>query len=150
MLFVLLISLLVFRAAGALGVAALASWIAATRYALAVMFVVTGLTHFNKTRHELVRMMPRALPAPMWMIYFTGACEFAGAAGILLPRFRGLAGLCLIALLVAMFPANVKAAREHLTLRGKVVTPLWLRLPMQILFIGLLWWSTQPLIFPRF
>ncbi len=108
------------------------------------MFVVTGLTHFNKTRHELVRMMPRAVPAPMWMIYFTGVCEFAGAAGIRAVRgFRGLAGLCLIALLVAMFPANVKSAREKLTLRGKAVTPLWLRLPMQILFIGLLWWSTR-------
>jgi uncharacterized membrane protein len=42
-----------------------------------------------------------------------------------------------------MFPANVNAARKQLTLGGRPVTPLWLRLPMQLLFIGLLWWSSQ-------
>ena len=56
---------------------------------------------------------------------------------------RTVAGICLIVLLVAMFPANVRAARERLPLRGKPVTALWLRLPMQIFFIGLIWWASR-------
>ena len=43
-----------------------------------------------------------------------------------------------------MFIANVNAAVKGMTLRGKPVTALWLRTPMQILFIALLWWSTSP------
>ena len=49
----------------------------------------------------------------------------------------------LIALLIGMFIANINAAQKGITLRGKPSTPLWLRTPMQILFIGLLWWSTR-------
>ena len=46
--------------------------------------------------------------------------------------------VALIVMLVALFPANIRAAREGLTLRGRPATQLWLRAPMQILFIGLL------------
>jgi hypothetical protein len=42
-----------------------------------------------------------------------------------------------------MFIANFNAAQKGVTLRGKPPTPLWLRAPMQILFIALLWWSTR-------
>ena len=67
----------------------------------------------------------------------------SGAAGLLLPKVRGVAGACLILLLIAMFPANVRAAREGLPLRGKPATELWLRVPMQGLFIGLIWWASR-------
>jgi uncharacterized membrane protein len=139
---ILLMSLLLFRAAGALGVAALASWVSATRYALAVMFFATGLGHFNHTRFEL--MVPQVFPNPMAIVYFTGICEFAGAMGIVIPRFRNVAGIWLIVLLIAMLPANIKAAQAGLTILGKPATELWLRIPMQIVFIGLVWWSTRP------
>jgi uncharacterized membrane protein len=49
----------------------------------------------------------------------------------------------LIVLLIGMFVANVNAARKGVTLRGKPATPLWVRTPMQALFIALLWWSTR-------
>jgi uncharacterized membrane protein len=142
-LIVLLVSWLVLREIGVLGVPALATWQASARYALAVMFVMTGSAHFNSMRHDLERMVPRALPRPMLIIYITGVFEFLGAAGLLLPKVRGVAGVCLIILLVAMFPANIRAAREHLSLRGKPATELWLRLPMQIFFIGLIWWASR-------
>jgi uncharacterized membrane protein len=77
------------------------------------------------------------------MVFFTGVCEILGAVAILVPEVRRGAGVALIALFVALLPANVYAARAGLTLGGKPVTPLWLRLPMQLLFIGLTWWSTQ-------
>jgi uncharacterized membrane protein len=89
-------------------------------------------------------MVPAMFPQPAALVYFTGTLEFMGAAGLLLPRFRSLAGICLIVLLIALFPANVNAALKGATLAGKPATPLWLRTPMQLLFIGLLWWSTRP------
>ena len=141
-LVILVVSLLAFRAAGALGVSSLNSWKAATRSGLATMLLVTASAHYAASRHDLARMVPEAIPYPMALIYFTGVCEVAGAMGILQPRFRRLAGICLIVLLVVVFPANIRAAREGLSLRGSPAAALWLRLPMQFLFIALVAWSS--------
>ena len=140
-LFVLLISLLLYRAIGALGVAALATWVGATRYALATMLVFTASAHFTRMRHDLVRMMPDWIPQPMALIYFTGVCEIAGAIGLMLPSLRQAAGFTLIVFFIVVFPANVKAARSGVGMGGKRATPLWLRASMQVLFIALTWWS---------
>jgi uncharacterized membrane protein len=134
---------LIFRGVGALGVPLFATWHDAARYALAAMFFFTAITHFTGMKREHARMVPKVFRHPLAMIYFTGVLEFLGAAGLLLPRFAAFAGVGLIVLLVAMFPANIKAAREHLTVGGRPATRLWLRLPMQILFIGMLSWSTR-------
>lgn len=142
-LIVLLATWLILRAVGAVRILDLGAWSSPACYALAVMFVFTSLSHFTKMKHEFARMVPSVFPRPLLMIHATGVLEFLGGVGLLIPRFRSLAAYCLIALLIAMFPANVKAAREHLSLGGKPATTLWLRVPMQILFIGLLWWSTR-------
>jgi uncharacterized membrane protein len=142
-LIVLLAAWLVFRAIGAAGVHVLASWQHSALYALAVMFVFTATAHFNKMRHDLAQMIPSSFPRPLLIVYTTGVLELLGAAGLALLQFRRLAGICLIALLIGMFIANVNAAKRGVTLRGKPPTPLWLRAPMQILFIALLWWSTR-------
>jgi uncharacterized membrane protein len=142
-LIVLLVSWLVFRVVGAAGVDALASWQDSARYALVVMFIFTATAHFNKMKHDLARMIPSYLPRPLLIVYITGVLELLGAAGLVLPEFRRLAGICLIALLVGMFIANLTAAQKGITLRGKPPTPLWLRAPMQVFFIALLWWSTR-------
>ena len=142
-LIILLVSWLAFRAVGAAGVHPLASWQDSARYALAVMFVFTATAHFNKMKHDLAQMIPSSFPRPLLIVYSTGVLELLGAAGLVLPQFRRLAGICLIALLIGMFIANINAAQKGVTLRGKPSTPLWLRTPMQILFIGLLWWSTR-------
>ena len=142
-LLVLLGSWLILRGAGALGVTALGTWHDSVRYALALMFVFTGVAHFNKMRHDLARMIPSLFPRPMFIIYITGVCEFLGAAGLLIQRFRPLAGVCLILLLTGMFTANINAALKGVTLGGKPATALWLRTPMQVLFIGLIWWASN-------
>ena len=142
-LMVLLVSWAAFRAIGAAGVQALSSWQDSARYALVVMFVFTATAHFNKMKHDLERMIPAFFPRPLLLVYITGVLELLGAAGLLLPQFRRLAGICLIALLVGMFVANVNAAQNGVSLRGKPPTPLWLRAPMQVLFIVLLWWSPR-------
>jgi|SRR5215469_7075776 len=142
-LIVLLVSWAAFRSIGAAGVHALSSWQYSARYALAVTFIFTATAHFNKMKHDLARMIPDYFPHPLLLVYFTGVLELLGAAGLLLPQFRRIAGICLIALLVGMFVANVNAAQRGVTLRGKPPTPLWLRAPMQAFFIALLWWSTR-------
>lgn len=143
-LVVLFSSWLILRGIGALGVRALATWHGSVRYALAVMFVFTAFAHFNKIRRDLAQMIPSFFPKPMIIVYITGVAEFLGAAGLLIPRFRSLAGICLILLLLGMFTANVNAALKGGTLNGKPATPLWLRTPMQIFFIGLIWWASHP------
>ena len=54
---------------------------------------------------------------------------------------REAAAIALIVMLVALFPANIRAVREGLTVGGRPATQLWLRAPMQVFFVGLLWWS---------
>jgi len=142
-LIVLLVSWLAFRAIGAAGVHALATWQDSARYALVVMFLFTATAHFTKMKHDLARMIPTYLPRPLLIVYVTGVLELLGAAGLMVPPVRTLAGICLIVLLIGMFVANVNAAQKAVTLRGKPATPLWLRAPMQVLFVALLWWSTR-------
>jgi uncharacterized membrane protein len=142
-LIALFASWLIFRGIGTLGVSALSTWHDSARYALALMFLFTSTAHFNKMKHDLARMVPARLPEPLLIIYVTGVLEILGGIGLMLPRFHALAALCLIVLLVAMFPGNVKADRQHLKLRGREATALWLRAPMQILFIVLLWWAAH-------
>jgi len=142
-LIVLLVSWAAFRAIGAAGVQALSSWQDSARYALAVMFIFTATAHFNKMKHDLARMIPAYFPRPLLLVYVTGVLELIGAAGLVLAQFRRPAGICLIALLVGMFVANMNAAQKGVTLRGKPATPVWLRAPMQVFFIALLWWSTR-------
>jgi len=106
------------------------------------MFVFAATAHFNKMKHDLARMIPAYFPRLLLIVYTTGVLKLLLAAGLVLPEFRRVAGICLIALLIGMFIANVNAAQQGVTLRGKP-PPLWLRAPMQILFVALLWWSTR-------
>jgi uncharacterized membrane protein len=142
-LFILIAGIVTFRGIGALGIDVLASWPAATRYGLALMLFFTASAHFTRMKEDLVRMTPFWVPIPKAAVTFTGSCEILGAVGILVPNVQSFAGLALIVLFICLLPANVHAARAGLTLRGKPVTPLWLRVPMQLVFIGLTWWSTQ-------
>jgi uncharacterized membrane protein len=142
-LIVLLVSWLIFRAIGAAGVQAIASRQHSARYALAVKFVFAATAHFNKMRHDLAQMIPAYFPHPLRIVYIAGVMEFLGAVGLLLPGLRRLAGICLIALLVGMFIANVNATQKGVAPRGKPPMPLWLRAPIQVFFIALLWWSNR-------
>jgi uncharacterized membrane protein len=92
-------------------------------------------------KHDLAAMMPEPLPDGLWIIYLTGLFEIAGAIGLLIPKTRRLVGICLVLLLIAQFPANVNAALNGIPLGGEPPTPLWLRTPMQLLFIAMVWWT---------
>ena len=102
---------------------------------LALLFVAAGVWHFVRPGTYL-RIMPPALPAPLLLVYVSGVAEIAGGLGLLLPATRRWAGWGLVALLVAVFPANVYMAliHEQLGIPGWVA---WGRLPLQL---PLLWW----------
>ena len=120
---------------------AAATPVGALRLALAVMFGFTALSHFlPRTRPDLIRMVPPALPAPGLLVSLTGVLELAGAVGLLLPPMARLAALALAALLVALFPANIHADRAGLQIAGRRATPLRYRLPMQLFWIACLLW----------
>lgn len=104
-------------------------------YLLAVLFVGAGLLHFLRPETYL-RIVPPALPAPRLLVLLSGAAEVAGGLGLLLPATRRWAAWGLVALLLAVFPANV----YMLQLRAQLHLPawaLWARLPLQPL---LMWW----------
>jgi len=141
-LIVMLVSWLLARSIGAVSVWSPAdSWSGALRFALAVMFVFTAGSHFHpRTRPDLIRMVPVSLPAPALLVSATGVLEFVGAIGLLVPRAVTAAASALIALLVAMCPANVHAAREGLVIAGRRAMPLVWRVPLQLFWIAALWW----------
>ena len=147
-LFILVVSFILLRGVGALGVRRLSSWREAGLFAVAIMFVFTGATHFSAMKHDYAAMLPDPLSGNLGLIYLTGALQIAGAVGLLISRTRRLAGICLVLLLVAMFPGNVYAALNEVAFRGEPPTPLWLRTPIQLLFIGMVLWTSvsKPLV----
>jgi uncharacterized membrane protein len=105
------------------------------------MFVFTAVAHFlPKTRADMIRMVPASLPAPGFLVSFTGMLEFAGAVGLAIAPLAGLAALALATLLVALFPANIRAARVGIEIAGRPAMPLYLRLPLQLFWIACLLW----------
>jgi uncharacterized membrane protein len=141
-LFVLVISFLLLRGLGLLGVRRLSSWREAGLIAVVIMFLFTGATHFTGMKHDYAAMLPSLLSGNLGIIYLTGVLEIAGALGLLVPRTRRLAGICLALYLVAVFPGNVYAAVNEVPFRGEPPTPLWLRTPIQLLFIGMVLWTS--------
>ena len=131
-----------FRLMGALGtLEAGATWSGALRYAMSAMFLFTAISHFHpRTRPDLIAMVPPLFPMPGVLVTLTGILELLGALGLLVPPLIAPAALALSGLLIAMFPANVYAAVNNLTIGGRPATPLALRLPMQLFWIGALWW----------
>lgn len=142
-LLILVLSSLIFRGLGFAGIATFSTWEASARDGLSVMLIFTGVSHFTFMKEDFVRMIPPFIPWPGAMVYFTGVCEIAGAVGLFLPGFRRAAAFALIVFFLAVLPANIHAARAGVTLRGKPATSLWLRIPMQVLFIAIAFWSTR-------
>ncbi len=123
-LFVLVISFILLRGVGWLGVKELSSWREAGRFALVIMFLFTGISHFSSLKHDFAAMIPDPLPNDLWVIYLSGVFEIGGAVGLLIPRTRRIAGISLALLLVAMFPANVNAILNEIPLGGEASAPL--------------------------
>ncbi len=114
----------------------------ASRVLLGALFIGAGALHFTRTDTYL-SIMPSYLPLKRELVLLSGAGEIAGGAGVLLaPPLRRWAGWGLIALLVAVFPANVEMIRRPLEVNGAPRFPaslLWARLPLQAALIAWVW-----------
>jgi uncharacterized membrane protein len=112
------------------------SWTAAIAVGLAAMFVLTGVAHFAPPmRRDLIAIVPPRLPAPGLLVTVTGVLELLGAAGLLLPVTRVAAAVCLLALMLAMFPANVYASRMSNPPKS-MTTRLSLRTATEVVFLA--------------
>jgi len=110
------------------------------RAIIAIAFILAGLNHFWHYPFY-VRITPPMLPHRLALVYVSGAAEIAGGAGLLIPMLRAAAGWGLIALLIAVFPANVYMA-IHPDRFSDLDLPawvFWLRLPLQLVFIWVVW-----------
>ena len=137
-LIVLLGSLAVLRSLGFAGVAPLDNWDLPLRTSLALMFLLTASAHWGKGRPDLIRMVPRVFPAPAVIVTITGILELLGAMGLLIPSTARAAAICLFLLLIVMFPANLRAARQRQTIMGRPVMGVAARGLVQAIFLAAL------------
>lgn len=116
----------------------------ALRWLLTVFMVAAGLNHFLSS-DGYVAMMPSGLPAPLELVYVSGVAEILGGLGLILERTRRATAWALIALFIAIFPANLNMAVNHLPLAGRALPSwaLWGRLPLQLVLIAWAYWYTR-------
>jgi uncharacterized membrane protein len=112
------------------------------RAIIVAIFGGAGVLHFT---HEsfYTPTVPDALPNPKQIVYASGVAELMGAIGVLIPRTRRLAGKGLLALLVAVFPANINMAVNSDRFKQFPMWGLWARLPLQFVLMRWVWRATQ-------
>jgi uncharacterized membrane protein len=113
--------------------------------ALGVFFIGAGVNHFLIPR-AYESIVPPYLPNPKALVQISGTAEIAGGAGALMPSTRRAAGWGLIALLIAVFPANLHMALHPDEFRRIPRWALWARLPLQP---AAMWWAWRATRAPR-
>ncbi|MGI0485083.1 DoxX family protein [Pantanalinema rosaneae CENA516] len=110
---------------------------------LAVAIIIVGITHFIRPE-QYARIVPPPLP-PFAMVYISGFFEVLGGIGLLIPLVSVAAAWGLIALFIAVFPANIYQALNSIPIEGIPHHPLLycIRLPFQAVLIAWAWWFTQ-------
>jgi len=112
------------------------------QWLLAVFFVAAGILHFVVPAVYL-KIMPPYLPWPLALVYASGLAEIGLGLLVLVPGWSSSAAWALIVLLVAIFPANLHMAiNSHLFPQFSPIL-LWLRLPLQAVFIWWAYWFTR-------
>jgi uncharacterized membrane protein len=133
-LIVLVSSFAAFRLAG-VWFPYFSDWQTSLRAALGVMFLLTASAHWGNRRPDLVRMVPpRFRDAGMW-VTLTGIAEILIAVGLQIPIAALPVAASAVLMLVCIFPANAKAAREKLTIAGRPVPEFGVRLAIQVVFL---------------
>ncbi len=111
---------------------------------LSISIIVVGTTHFL-TPIPFVRIVPPQLPNPLALVYISGFFEILGGIGLLIPFVSVAAAWGLIALFVAVFPANINMAVNQIAIEGVPHQPIlyWVRLPFQAVLIAWAYWYTR-------
>ena len=115
----------------------------AFQYLLAIFFILAGVNHFINAGFYL-QMMPPYLPWHLFLVYLSGIFEIILGIMVLIPSLTSIAGWGLIALLIAVFPANIHMALHPDLFPNISPIVLWIRLPFQAVFIAWAYWSTRP------
>lgn len=110
---------------------------------IALFFVSGCIAHFVVTDF-FVMAMPDYLGYHRELVIISGIFELLGGLGILLPQTRLWAGYGLIALVVAVYPANINMALHPERYADIPVILLYIRLPFQFLFVWFIWWAIRP------
>jgi uncharacterized membrane protein len=113
------------------------------RVVLATIMIGIGLLHFVRPA-PFVNIVPAALPAPYMLVIVSGFFEVLGGVGLLVPRVRRASSIGLVALYVAVFPANINMVVHPELGGGIAVWALWARLPLQIVLIAWAVWVGRP------
>jgi len=108
---------------------------------LGVLFVLAGINHLVRPEFY-VNIMPPYLPWHLELVYASGDCEVLLGVLVLIPRFTAAAAWGLIALLLAVFPANIHMALNPERYPELPPALLWGRLPLQGLLIAWAYWFT--------
>ncbi|MBK7395816.1 MAG: DoxX family protein [Myxococcales bacterium] len=119
---------------------------AVVRPIVALAMTAVGVMHFVSPA-GFVKIVPPWLPAPLLLVYVSGVAEIAGGVGLLIPPLRRLAAWGLVALFVAVFPANVYMAMNDIQPFAAHVSRAaqWMRLPFQAVFIAIaVWLAREP------
>jgi len=114
-----------------------------SRKLLAAFFIQAGINHFVMPRPYQQIVPPRLKGNAKVLVQVSGVAEVAGGVGVLLPWTRRLSGLGLVALLAAVFPANVYMAREPERFRRIPPWALYARLALQPLMMLWAWRATR-------
>jgi uncharacterized membrane protein len=112
---------------------------------MAAFYVAAGVNHFLDPGFY-VAIMPPYLPWHLELVYLSGVAEILCGVGLLIPRTRVLAAWATIALLIAIFPANIHVALNDVPLSGRAEGAgiwNWVRLPFQFVLMAWAWWYTR-------
>ena len=112
------------------------------RWLFGVLFILAGLNHFRDANFYM-KMMPPYLPWHSELVAISGVAEIALGAMLLFQRWAALAGWGLIALLIAVFPANLHMATHAELYPSISPMALWIRLPIQAVLIAWAYWYTR-------
>ena len=114
-------------------------------YVMAAFYAFAGVNHFLNPDFY-VRIMPPYLPWHLELVYLSGVAEIVCGVGLLFPKTRVMAAWATIALLIAVFPANIHVAVNDVPMVGAEQGAgiwNWVRLPFQAVFIAWAWWYTR-------
>ena len=115
------------------------------KWVLGIVFVLAGINHFLNPDFYL-KIMPTYLCCHLFLVYLSGVFEIGLGALLLLPKFSRLAAWGLIALLIAIFPANIYMAMNTELFPEISSLLIWFRLPLQFLLIAWAYWLTKSLV----
>ena len=118
-------------------------WKKIVLFGLAAFFINVGVDHFVNPEFYL-SIMPPAFPLHLEAVYISGFFEVLGGVGVLIPRLRKIAGWGLVALLVAVYPANIYMAITPEAFPEASVALLYVRLAFQFLFFYWAFSVTRP------